>query len=173
MPHRPQAFILTDPRVLKAVGDRLRRRVLLEFCGDPITTKQLATRLGIKSNKLYHHVNVLSAVGLIELVGTKAKRGTTEKYFQAIARSFVLDPVVLQEQRTPTPIEPKTTPTNDELEALGSNGSPVIVRSKFAIPPSKIAEFQDRMEQIAAELCHGNEAAVECSLIAVAYRAAS
>ena len=49
----------------------------------------MADRLGEKPTKLYHHVDTLEAAGLIKLVKTKRKRGTVEKYFEAVAERFV------------------------------------------------------------------------------------
>lgn len=168
MPHRPEALILSDPQVLKAVGDPLRRRILTEFCGEPVTTKQVAQKLGIRSNKLYHHVSVLADAGLLELVGTKAKRGTTEKYYQAVAHSFVMDPVVLQDGQVHLNIQDGTVENQGDGVV-----SPMVIRSRFFVPPDKLGVLQSRIEEIARELCDGGTASVECSVIAVAYRAAS
>ena len=48
-------------------------------------------RLGEKPTKLYHHVDALERVGLIELTRTRQNRGTLEKYYLAVARAFRAD----------------------------------------------------------------------------------
>ena len=58
----------------------------------PKPTKQVADELGEKPTRLYHHVSVLERAGLIRLVETRPKRGTTEKYFAAVAERFEIDP---------------------------------------------------------------------------------
>ena len=74
------------------VADPLRVRILETIVLEPRTTKQIAELLGEKPTRLYHHVDALAEAGLIRLVDTRPVRGTTEKYYQAVARSFRTDP---------------------------------------------------------------------------------
>ena len=68
----------------RGIGGRLLEALVLE----PRTTKQVAEALGEKPTKLYHHVDALEKVGLIRLIRTQRNRGTLEKYYQSVARSF-------------------------------------------------------------------------------------
>ena len=77
---------------LKALSQPLRLSILEQLVSEPRTTKQVAEALGEKPTKLYHHVDALERAGVIRLVATRPKRGTTEKYFRAVARSFRADP---------------------------------------------------------------------------------
>jgi DNA-binding transcriptional ArsR family regulator len=76
---------------IKVLAHPLRMRLLEAFSHTPVTTKQVAQQLGEQPTKLYHHVNALERVGLIKLVKTLKKRGTTEKYYQTIADHFIVD----------------------------------------------------------------------------------
>lgn len=78
---------LTDLDQIKLLAEPLRLR-LLEAFGDEKTTKQVAEALGEKPTRLYHHVEALERAGLIVLTRTAPNRGTTEKYYQAVARAF-------------------------------------------------------------------------------------
>lgn len=78
-----QAKLLTDPFKLK---------LLERFAGTPVTTKQVADRMGEKAPKLYRHVDALVEEGLLELVEEKPKRGTIERYYRTIADRFEVDP---------------------------------------------------------------------------------
>jgi DNA-binding transcriptional ArsR family regulator len=80
---------------LKVLADPLRLRMLEAFALAPVTTKQVAERIGEKPTKLYHHVDALAAAGLVRLVRKQQKRGTVEKYYQAVARVFEVDQRVL------------------------------------------------------------------------------
>jgi DNA-binding transcriptional ArsR family regulator len=80
-------MVLTELEQIKILADPLRIRILEELCAER-TTKQVAQRLGEKPTKLYHHVEALERVGLIALTRTRPNRGTLEKYYQAVARSF-------------------------------------------------------------------------------------
>ncbi|HJU65156.1 MAG TPA: helix-turn-helix domain-containing protein [Gemmatimonadaceae bacterium] len=77
-----QARILANP---------LRVRLLREFVDEPRTTMQVAERLGEKAPKLYRHVQALVDAGLLQPKGERKKRGTTERYLQAVAARFEVD----------------------------------------------------------------------------------
>jgi len=88
--------VLDKPEQIKALASPLRQSILEAMIPEPITTKQVSVQLGEKPTKLYHHVDVLEKAGLIGLVRTQQKRGTTEKYFQAVARRFVVDRAAIE-----------------------------------------------------------------------------
>jgi DNA-binding transcriptional ArsR family regulator len=83
-----ESYVLRELGQLKALADPLRQRLLRAFAGEPQTTKQVAHSLKEKPTKLYHHVDTLAAAGLLRLVKTQQKRGTTERYYQAAAKQF-------------------------------------------------------------------------------------
>src|SRR5215470_1338117 len=85
-------FVLSDLKQVKALADPLRQSMLRAFAGEPKTTKQVADGLGEKPTKLYHHVETLERVGLLKLVKMRQNRGTIEKYYQAVAGKFTVDP---------------------------------------------------------------------------------
>lgn len=78
---------LTDLDQIRILADPLRLRMLEAF-GEERTTKQVADLLEEKPTRLYHHVDALEGAGLIRLRRTARKRGTTEKYYQAVAENF-------------------------------------------------------------------------------------
>ena len=78
-----QAKLLTDPFKLE---------LLKRFAREPVTTKQVADRMGEKAPRLYRHVDALYDAGLLELVDEKPKRGTIERYYKTIAERFEVDP---------------------------------------------------------------------------------
>ena len=84
------SYTLSDLDPVKVLADPLRVRLLELFCTER-TTKQVAEVLGEKSTKLYHHVEALEKVGLIRLTRTRQNRGTLEKYYLSVARSFRVD----------------------------------------------------------------------------------
>jgi DNA-binding transcriptional ArsR family regulator len=85
-------YTISSLEQVKVVADPLRVRILETIVLEPRTTKQIAEVLGEKPTRLYHHVDALAEAGLIRLVDTRPVRGTTEKYYQAVARSFRTDP---------------------------------------------------------------------------------
>lgn len=85
-----EAYKISDLEQLKVLADPLRIRILEGFCRER-TTKQVAELIREKPTKLYHHVEALERVGLIELSRTRQNRGTLEKYYLAVARTFQAD----------------------------------------------------------------------------------
>lgn len=96
----PDVYTISSLEQIKVVADPLRVRILETICLEPRTTKQVAEILGEKPTRLYHHVDALAEVGLIRLVDTRPVRGTTEKYYQAVARSFRTDPRLFSQSDT-------------------------------------------------------------------------
>ena len=84
-------YTISSLEQVKVIADPLRVRILETIVLEPRTTKQIAELLGEKPTRLYHHVDALANAGLIRLVDTRPVRGTTEKYYQAVARSFRTD----------------------------------------------------------------------------------
>jgi DNA-binding transcriptional ArsR family regulator len=68
---------------MRAVAHPLRLRILELFAESPRTTKQVADILGQPPTRLYHHVNALARVGLLQLRETRPNRGVVEKWFGA------------------------------------------------------------------------------------------
>jgi DNA-binding transcriptional ArsR family regulator len=94
-PHQPRPeLLLTDVEQLKVVSDPLRIQII-ETMGDaPIrgwTAKELATRLGTKQTKLYHHLAMLEEHGFIRVAETRVVSGITEKRYAVVALSFRVD----------------------------------------------------------------------------------
>jgi DNA-binding transcriptional ArsR family regulator len=82
---------LVDLAQIRALANPLRLRILAVL-GEPRTTKQVAGLLGEKPTKLYHHVQVMERAGLVRLTDRRPKRGTVEKYYQAVATLFEAGP---------------------------------------------------------------------------------
>ena len=85
----PQAELRTidDLKQVRALADPLRMRILTALCEER-TTKQVAELLHEKPTRLYHHVDALERAGLVQLTRTRPKRGTIEKYYRSVARTF-------------------------------------------------------------------------------------
>lgn len=89
LPEQLDSYRISDIEQVKALSHPLRMRIIeVLAASDPMTTKQVADTLGEKPTRLYHHVDKLLRVGLIRLTHTKQNRGTTEKYYEAIAKQF-------------------------------------------------------------------------------------
>ncbi len=81
-------FILSTVEQIQALGHPVRQHVLRLLTSEPLTNKQMATRIGIPAGKLHFHVRELERAGLIELVEERPKGGVIEKYYRAVAANF-------------------------------------------------------------------------------------
>jgi CO/xanthine dehydrogenase Mo-binding subunit len=85
-------LVLSTLAQIKALAEPLRYRVFELLTVEPRTAKQAAGLMGMKPTRLYHHFGVLEKAGLIRKVKTRKKRGTTEKYYEAVAQEVEIDP---------------------------------------------------------------------------------
>jgi DNA-binding transcriptional ArsR family regulator len=173
-----ETYTLKDLEQVKVLADPLRIRILEAFCVER-TTKQVAELLGEKPTKLYHHVDTLERVGLIALSRTRQNRGTVEKYYLAVARTFRADSRVFQpkekevsEKRAAIQqmISTILDTTATELASLAEEGEDAMnlieeeaIVSFLEIRASKaqLKETRDKLHEIIQSLSAATEGALE------------
>ncbi len=169
--------ILTTLEQIKVVADPLRLRLLEAFCAEARTTKQVADLLDEKPTRLYHHVEALAKVGLIRLCDTRPVRGTVEKYYRAVARTFRADPKIFQRADAAGEREALADVTTTMLETMASGVRDVIRSGKHDLASGEdgvlshvevraseadVQEFQGKLMALLKDLpeknCHGDAA---------------
>ncbi|HXR64493.1 MAG TPA: winged helix-turn-helix domain-containing protein [Ktedonobacteraceae bacterium] len=75
----------------KALGDPTRERILSIIKHEPLTAKQLGERMGIPPGTVGHHLQVLEAAGLAQIVARRLVHGIVAKYYTRTARLFLFD----------------------------------------------------------------------------------
>lgn len=165
-------YVVSDLAQLKVLADPLRVRILEALCRDEATTKQVAETLGEKPTKLYHHVEALERVGLIRLTRRRQNRGTLEKYFRAVARSFRADAGLFTppqqspaDATLPEVVSVLLDRTREELSGL--TGSPagselteagVLGFCEVHATQARIDELRGRLQELLADLGEPDEA---------------
>lgn len=161
-----------NPEQIKALAHPLRQRILELMIEAPITTKQVADRIGEKPTKLYHHVDTLESAGLIKLVRTQKKRGTVEKYYEAVAKRFVMDrqsvEVSSAEEGEQGELEAVIAGSLDEtldeirramatglIRADDESGESVFIRSHLRMTPMQMTLLIERLQDWVRE-CQGS-----------------
>lgn len=81
-----QIRLLSDPRRLAIL------RLLMDA---PATLTQLGKALGEHPAWVRHHLKQLEQVGLVEIVDTQLSGGFVEKFYQARARAFIFQQIIL------------------------------------------------------------------------------
>ena len=133
-----------------------------------------ADRIGEKPTKLYHHVETLEAAGFIRLVKTQKKRGTVEKYFEAVAERFVMDRQAVEvrsqsdgeQAELETIIATSLDETLDEIRgAMASGliragddtGESVFVRSHLRMTPMQMTMLIERLQEWIRDVQGGHD----------------
>ncbi len=88
MPDLPLYLDITTARQLKAIADPTRNRILGIIQNQPATAKQIATNLDASPGTIGHHLQVLEAAGLAQVVARRLVRGIVAKYYTRTARIF-------------------------------------------------------------------------------------
>jgi DNA-binding transcriptional ArsR family regulator len=88
MPDLPLQLTISTPEQFKAIADPTRNRILGIIQNQPATAKQIATNLGASPGTIGHHLQVLEAAGLAQVVARRLIRGIVAKYYTRTARIF-------------------------------------------------------------------------------------
>lgn len=92
----PEDVLLIDNlETLRIVADPLRLKILELLRREPQTVKQLARAMSVPLKKLYYHVNLLEAHGLIRVSSTRVVSGIIEKQYQVTAYRLSVDRTLL------------------------------------------------------------------------------
>lgn len=112
MTHRklPHLELIRQPEAIRALAHPLRANILSRLASAQ-TVKQLADDMGEAPARVFYHVKTLERLGLVRLVETRLKGPIQEKYFQAVAQHFGIDPAALEEPEGPTAIRDATAAT--------------------------------------------------------------
>jgi DNA-binding transcriptional ArsR family regulator len=80
---------ITDPKVVKALGHPLRRRILAALDGRIASPSELADEFGEQIGNISYHFKTLERLDLIELVETTPRRGAIEHRYRATCVTYV------------------------------------------------------------------------------------
>ncbi len=88
MPDLPARLVINEVQQFKAISDPIRSRILGIIQNQPATAKQIADRLGATPGAIGHHLHVLEAAGLAQVVARRLIRGIIANYYTRSARIF-------------------------------------------------------------------------------------
>ena len=91
MPELPAQLVINTAQQFKAISDPTRSRILGIIQNQPATAKQIADRLGASPGAIGHHLHVLEAAGLAQVVARRLVRGIVANYCTRTARIFKYD----------------------------------------------------------------------------------
>lgn len=76
----------TTARLFRSLGHAVRLRVILALDAGPLSPSQLDERLGVGLSLVAYHVRALRDDGFLELVETRAARGSIESFYRLTPR---------------------------------------------------------------------------------------
>jgi DNA-binding transcriptional ArsR family regulator len=88
-------FVIEDLETLRAIAEPTRIAIL-ELLAEPMSVSELAEALGVPRTRLYRHVELLHARGLIEPVEERRRRAQTERVYRLTASTIRPDPNLLR-----------------------------------------------------------------------------
>lgn len=91
MPALPARLVVNTMEQFRAVSDPIRSRIIGIIQQQPATAKQIAVRLKASPGAIGHHLHILEAAGLVQVVARRFVRGTVANYYTRTARLFVFD----------------------------------------------------------------------------------
>jgi DNA-binding transcriptional ArsR family regulator len=77
---------IDDARLIKGLAHPLRIHILRVLEDRVASPSEIAEEIGAPLGNVSYHVRFLARVGLIELSGTKPRRGAVEHYYRAVGR---------------------------------------------------------------------------------------
>lgn len=83
--------VIADPASAAAALDPVRAKLLAEL-REPASASTLASRLGVPRQRINYHLRLLEKHGLVEVAGTRAWGGLTERHLVATAAGYVISP---------------------------------------------------------------------------------
>jgi DNA-binding transcriptional ArsR family regulator len=181
MPDLPPRLVISTAEQFKAIAEPTRSRILGIIQNQPATAKQIADRLKIAPGAAGHHLQVLEAAGLAQVVARRLVRGIVAKYYARTARIFAYDvPSDVTGGLSPT-MDIVTTATRELAETLaeasarqvsarqvsageaaveGSDDEDACLRSTCLhagfpharISPERAAYYRDRLDALVEEM---------------------
>ncbi len=129
---------------LECLVSPLRKRILQEVvAAERTTATQLAPRVGVPLKRLYHHLNQMVGVGLLNVVETVQGRGKPERHYSPADTRFTLpeDPasrsLVADEVAATLRLAEK-----EHRQALLTNDGPLdILRTVVRLTPEEAEEL--------------------------------
>jgi DNA-binding transcriptional ArsR family regulator len=134
--------VVSSPAELRAMGHRVRSRVLDLLLDRAATVSELAEAIGRPPSTVAYHVGVLVDAGMLKVVRTRKVRAVEERFYGRTARIFYVGEIT-PEQAAELPnllaiAAHKSQPAHeaDQLRAI---------LRRARIPADRAAEFWDRV----------------------------
>jgi DNA-binding transcriptional ArsR family regulator len=150
MPELPATLVVNTAQQFKAIGDPTRMRILDIIKHEPVTAKRIGERLHIPPGTIGHHLQVLEAAGLAQVVARRLVHGIVAKYYTRTARLFLLDFPPEVAARTDKELAFLSEAREQLAESLLAGGGEDVDVCKTAFPHARLS--RERAEDFGRRL---------------------
>lgn len=84
-----EVHILDTLEEINIVSDPIRLKIIMTLGATPKTAQDLSDALGVSRSKIHYHLKILEQNGIVEVVDTELINGITQKYFLPVAKAFI------------------------------------------------------------------------------------
>lgn len=84
-----EVHILDTLEEINIVSDPIRLKIIMTLGVTPKTAQDLSDALGVSRSKIHYHLKILEQNGIVEVVDTELINGITQKYFLPVAKAFI------------------------------------------------------------------------------------
>lgn len=84
-----EVHILNTLEEINIVSDPIRLKIIMTLGATPKTAQDLSDVLEVSRSKIHYHLKILEQNGIIEVVDTELINGITQKYFLPVAKAFI------------------------------------------------------------------------------------
>ena len=84
-----EVHILDTLEEVNIVSDPIRLKIIMTLVATPKTAQDLSDALGVSRSKIHYHLKILEQNGIVEVVDTELINGITQKYFLPVAKAFI------------------------------------------------------------------------------------
>jgi predicted ArsR family transcriptional regulator len=140
----------------RALSHPLRLRILRLCLDEPLTNKELASRLNLHPGTILHHVRTLVATGFLnEEEWRRGPRGTTEKPYRTTLKSWRLE---IEDARSgPALLHAILDAVGAEVDEAGPDAVVEQARMAMRLTPEQLDQLQARIQALIAEFGLVNE----------------
>lgn len=119
------------------LGDETRRKIIFLLRDNELTVKEIASRLGLTTQNIYHHIGRLQEAGLVRVIEERLSGHLIERFYTVTADTFIYNEDRMEENEYQSSF--------DILNGLNELGIGVEVSEENAERLSKLHEMSTRM----------------------------
>ncbi len=157
MPELPPRLVINTVQQFKAISDPIRSRILGIIQNQPATAKQIADRLGASPGAIGHHLHVLEAAGLAQVIARRITRGIVANYYTRTARIFTYELPPEVAGNASIGLEIMTQAREELAEALVTIEEDPLRTDSFPhirLSPERAGVYFERLEALVNDILH-------------------